>query len=111
MRHHRRARGFTGQNQKEPDEAGTARRQDDDRRPLDHAEVICESGTGTAENTDAAPAGEVRDRYRALAAKFLPSEPSGRLVGWRIRGLVGVIVGVLLIYFGMLALSPASSIG
>ena len=42
--------------------------------------------------------------YRALASQFLPSEPSGRLVGWRIRGLVGAIVGVLLIYFGVLAL-------
>ena len=42
--------------------------------------------------------------YRALAREFLPSDPSGRLVGWRIRGLVGVAVGVLLIYFGELAL-------
>ncbi len=49
--------------------------------------------------------------YRALASEFLPSDPSGRLVGWRVRGLVGVTVGVLFIYFGVLALGPASSIG
>ncbi len=49
--------------------------------------------------------------YRALAGVFLPSDSSGRLVGWRIHGLVGVIVGVLLIYFGVLALTPATSVG
>ena len=42
--------------------------------------------------------------YRALAREFLPSDPSGRLVGWRIKGLIGVIVGALFIYFGALAL-------
>ena len=42
--------------------------------------------------------------YRALARKFLPSDLGGRLVGWRVRGLVGVIVGALFIYFGALAL-------
>lgn len=42
--------------------------------------------------------------YRAVANSFLPSEPSGSLTAWRIRGLIGVIIGVLLIYFGALSL-------
>ncbi len=42
--------------------------------------------------------------YRAVANAFLPSEPSGSLTAWRIRGLIGVILGVLLIYFGALSL-------
>ena len=42
--------------------------------------------------------------YRALARELLPSDPGGRLVGWRVRGLFGVIVGALFIYFGALAL-------
>ena len=42
--------------------------------------------------------------YRAVAREFLPSDPCGRLVGCRIRGLVGVAVGALFVYFGALAL-------
>ena len=42
--------------------------------------------------------------YRAIAREFLPSDPGGRLVAWRLRGLIGVLVGSLFIYFGALAL-------
>ncbi len=42
--------------------------------------------------------------YLALANAILPSDPSASLTGWRLRGLAGVIAGVLLIYFGALAL-------
>ena len=42
--------------------------------------------------------------YRAIANPFVPSEMSGSLFLWRFRGLIGVALGVLLIYFGALAL-------
>ncbi len=42
--------------------------------------------------------------YRAMAKAFLPSDTSGSLSLWRFRGLAGTLVGVLLIYFGALAL-------
>jgi len=42
--------------------------------------------------------------YRAIATPFLPSDTSGSLVLWRFRGLAGTIAGVLIIYFGALAL-------
>ena len=42
--------------------------------------------------------------YRAMANPFLPSDTSGSLFLWRFRGLVGTLVGVLIIYFGALAL-------
>ncbi len=42
--------------------------------------------------------------YRAMANRFLPSDTSGSLFLWRFRGLAGTIVGVLIIYFGALAL-------
>ena len=42
--------------------------------------------------------------YRAMANAFLPSDTSGRLFWWRFRGLAGTLVGVLVIYFGALAL-------
>ncbi len=42
--------------------------------------------------------------YRAMANAFLPSDTSGRLFLWRVRGLAGTLVGVLVIYFGALAL-------
>ena len=42
--------------------------------------------------------------YRAMANPFLPSDTSGSLFLWRFRGLAGTLVGVLVIYFGALAL-------
>ncbi len=42
--------------------------------------------------------------YRAIANGMLPSEPTGSLIAWRFRGLVGVVAGVVLIYYGALAL-------
>ena len=42
--------------------------------------------------------------YRAMANALLPSDISGSLLLWRFRGLAGVIAGVLLIYYGVLAL-------
>jgi hypothetical protein len=42
--------------------------------------------------------------YRAMANAVLPSDPSGSLLLWRFRGLAGVIAGVLLMYYGVLAL-------
>ncbi len=42
--------------------------------------------------------------FRGLAEVFVPSEPTGRLTGWRILGLAQVIVSWLFIYFGALAL-------
>ncbi len=42
--------------------------------------------------------------YRAIANPFLPSDTSGSLFFWRFRGLAGTLVGVLIIYFGVLAL-------
>ena len=42
--------------------------------------------------------------YRAMANAFLPSDTSGSLFLWRVRGLAGTLAGVLIIYFGALAL-------
>ena len=42
--------------------------------------------------------------YRGIASPFLPSDTSGSLFLWRFGGLVGTSLGVLLIYFGALAL-------
>ena len=42
--------------------------------------------------------------YRGLASVFVPPEPSGNLIGWRMIGLGGVVVGALFVYFGVLAL-------
>ncbi len=42
--------------------------------------------------------------YLAIADRFLPSDTSGSLLWWRFRGLAGTLAGVLLIYFGALAL-------
>lgn len=42
--------------------------------------------------------------YRSLAQAVLPSDPDADLTGWRILGLIGVMLGGLLIYFGALAL-------
>jgi len=42
--------------------------------------------------------------YRAIANPFLPSGTSGSLFLWRFRGLAGTLVGVLVVYFGVLAL-------
>ena len=42
--------------------------------------------------------------YRAMANPFLPSDTSGSLFLWRFRGLAGILGGVLVIYFGALAL-------
>ena len=38
--------------------------------------------------------------YRAMANAFLPSDTSGSLFLWRVRGLAGTLAGVLIIYFG-----------
>ena len=42
--------------------------------------------------------------YRAIANPFLPSDTRGSLFLWRFRGLAGTVVGVLMVYFGVLAL-------
>ncbi len=41
--------------------------------------------------------------YRAIANPFMPSD-TGSLFLWRFAGLAGTLVGVLIIYFGVLAL-------
>ncbi len=41
--------------------------------------------------------------YRAIANPFMPSDTSGLFL-WRFAGLAGTVVGVLIIYFGVLAL-------
>lgn len=41
--------------------------------------------------------------YRAIANPFMPSDTSGFFL-WRFAGLGGTLVGVLIIYFGVLAL-------
>ncbi len=41
--------------------------------------------------------------YRAIANPFLPSDTSSLFL-WRFAGLAGMAVGVLIIYFGVLAL-------
>jgi hypothetical protein len=43
--------------------------------------------------------------YRAIAVAVLPSSSiNEELIGWRLLGLLGVIIGGLLIYYGALAL-------
>ncbi len=42
--------------------------------------------------------------FRAMVNAFLPSDTSGSLFVWRFRGLAGTLAGVLVIYFGVLAL-------
>ena len=42
--------------------------------------------------------------YRAIATPVLPPDTSGSLFLWRFGGLAGTLVGVLIIYFGALAL-------
>ena len=42
--------------------------------------------------------------YRTIANPFMPSDTSGSLFLWRVRGLAGILAGVLIIYFGVLAL-------
>jgi hypothetical protein len=42
--------------------------------------------------------------YRSLIEGFMPQEPEGRLIGWRLTGLAGVAIGVILIIAGMRAL-------
>lgn len=42
--------------------------------------------------------------YQGMLKAVLPSDLSGQLTGWRLRGLAGVIAGLFLIYFGALAL-------
>ncbi len=42
--------------------------------------------------------------YRAIANPVLPSDRSGSLFLWRFGGLAGTLIGVLIIYFGALAL-------
>ena len=41
--------------------------------------------------------------YRAIANPFMPSDTSGYFL-WRFAGLAGAAIGVLIIYFGVLAL-------
>ena len=45
--------------------------------------------------------------YRAIAESVLPSSSDSDLAGWRLLGLIGVILGGFLIYFGALALREA----
>ena len=42
--------------------------------------------------------------YLAIVKTIVPSEPSGNLTLWRVRGLAGVVAGLILIYYGVLAL-------
>ena len=42
--------------------------------------------------------------YKALAEVFLPGDPGGSLLGWRVAGGVGVLVGAALVIFGWRAL-------
>jgi len=42
--------------------------------------------------------------YLAVVKTIVPSEPSGNLTLWRVRGLSGVVAGLILIYYGALAL-------
>jgi len=42
--------------------------------------------------------------YHTIANPFMPSDTSGSLFLWRVRGLAGILAGVLIIYFGVLAL-------
>jgi hypothetical protein len=42
--------------------------------------------------------------HRTIAEAVLPSDTDADLSGWRILGLVGVLIGGALIYFGALAL-------
>ncbi len=42
--------------------------------------------------------------YMSLANSFIPEDLSGNLFGWRILGLVGVIIGFAIFMFGMSAL-------
>jgi hypothetical protein len=42
--------------------------------------------------------------YRAIANPVLPSDRSGSRFWWRVGGLTGTLIGVLIIYFGALAL-------
>ena len=42
--------------------------------------------------------------YQGTLNAVVPSDLGGKLTGWRLRGLVGVIAGLFLIYFGALAL-------
>jgi hypothetical protein len=42
--------------------------------------------------------------YHAIVKTIVPSEPSGNLTLWRVRGLGGVVAGLILIYYGVLAL-------
>jgi hypothetical protein len=44
------------------------------------------------------------DAYRSIAEAVLPSDTDEDLIGWRLLGLLGVFVGVLMIYYGALAL-------
>ena len=42
--------------------------------------------------------------YRGMAEAILPSDTDDDLTGWRVIGLAGVMIGGLLIYYGVLAL-------
>ena len=42
--------------------------------------------------------------YRSLIEMFMPKEPEGSLIGWRLAGLAGGAIGVVFIYAGVLAL-------
>ena len=42
--------------------------------------------------------------YIALFEALVPSEPTSDFAGWRVLGLIGVAIGALFIYFGLLAL-------
>ena len=42
--------------------------------------------------------------FRTFASAFLPAAEEGSLPGWRLVGILNVVVGFLLIYFGGLAL-------
>ncbi len=42
--------------------------------------------------------------FRSLSATLEPDDPIGTLMGWRIMGLGGLVIGGLFVYFGALSL-------
>ena len=42
--------------------------------------------------------------YMTICEAFLPSETITDFAGWRLLGLMGVAIGILFVYFGVLAL-------
>jgi hypothetical protein len=41
--------------------------------------------------------------YMALAESIVPEDVAGDLYGWRVLGAIGVLIGCVFVYFGLLA--------